>query len=92
MLGAGEMGAVYVAEEPAGGRRVALKLLALELARDERFRHRFLREASIAAGLDWSEELGRACRSSRRHRTLGEPTAQRRVTDVRELVGLQFIR
>jgi serine/threonine protein kinase len=46
------MGSVYVAEDPAAGRRVALKLLAPELARDERFRQRFLRESSIAAGLD----------------------------------------
>src|SRR5262249_24146733 len=36
----------------SGGRRVALKVLAPELARDERFRQRFLRESVIAAGLD----------------------------------------
>src|SRR5262249_44438852 len=34
------------------GGRVALKVLAPELARDDRFRLRFLRESGIAAGLD----------------------------------------
>jgi ABC-type oligopeptide transport system substrate-binding subunit/tRNA A-37 threonylcarbamoyl transferase component Bud32 len=52
LVGEGAMGAVYVAEDLAAGRRVALKLLAPELARDERFRQRFLRESSIAAGLE----------------------------------------
>jgi ABC-type transport system substrate-binding protein len=52
LLGQGAMGAVYVAEETAGGRRVALKLLAPELATDERFRARFLRETELAASLD----------------------------------------
>jgi hypothetical protein len=32
------MGAVYLAEEPVTGRRVALKLLVPDLAGDERFR------------------------------------------------------
>jgi serine/threonine-protein kinase len=50
-IGRGAMGAVYLAESEDGG-RVALKLLAPELAHDERFRRRFLREASLAAGLD----------------------------------------
>src|SRR5215471_1281674 len=52
LIGEGAMGAVYLAEEISGGRRVALKVLAPELARDERFRQRFLRESVIAAGLD----------------------------------------
>jgi ABC-type transport system substrate-binding protein len=52
LIGEGAMGAVYLAEEISGGRRVALKVLAPELARDERFRQRFLRESLIAAGLD----------------------------------------
>src|SRR4029078_2369204 len=36
----------------SSGRRVALKLLAPELARDERFRKRFLRESQLPGGLD----------------------------------------
>src|SRR5438093_4174289 len=52
LLGEGAMGRVYLAEETATGRRVALKLLAPELARDERFRRRFLRETELAASLD----------------------------------------
>jgi YVTN family beta-propeller protein len=46
------MGDVYRAEEQALGRKVALKVIAPELARDERFRERFLRESRIAASLD----------------------------------------
>jgi ABC-type transport system substrate-binding protein/tRNA A-37 threonylcarbamoyl transferase component Bud32 len=51
-LGEGAMGTVYLAEEANTRRRVALKLLAPELARDERFRRRFLRETQLAASLD----------------------------------------
>src|SRR5262245_54577348 len=51
LIAQGAMGAVYLAEAP-GGRRVALKLLSPELAHDERFRQRFLRESQLAAGLD----------------------------------------
>lgn len=52
LLGEGAMGTVYLADETASGRRVALKLLAPELATDERFRARFLRETELAASLD----------------------------------------
>jgi ABC-type transport system substrate-binding protein/tRNA A-37 threonylcarbamoyl transferase component Bud32/DNA-binding beta-propeller fold protein YncE len=52
LIGEGAMGAVYLTEDATGGRRVALKLLAPELARDERFRRRFLRESQLAATLD----------------------------------------
>jgi len=52
VVGEGAMGAVYLAEEISSGRRVALKLLAPELARDERFRKRFLRESQLAGSLD----------------------------------------
>jgi ABC-type transport system substrate-binding protein len=52
LLGEGAMGTVYVAEETTSARRVALKLLAPELASDERFRARFLRETELAGSLD----------------------------------------
>jgi ABC-type transport system substrate-binding protein/tRNA A-37 threonylcarbamoyl transferase component Bud32 len=52
LLGEGAMGTVYLARETSTGRRVALKLLAPELARDERFRQRFLRETELAASLE----------------------------------------
>src|SRR5437773_7259728 len=52
LLGKGAMGTVYSAEETSTKRRVALKLLAPELARDERFRRRFLRETELATSLD----------------------------------------
>ena len=51
LIGRGATGAVYLAEDPQG-QQVALKVLIPELARNERFRERFLREARIAASLD----------------------------------------
>ncbi|MBA2460690.1 MAG: protein kinase, partial [Actinobacteria bacterium] len=52
LIGRGGMGAVYRAEEQSLGRKVALKVIASELAEDHRFRERFLRESRIAASLD----------------------------------------
>jgi tRNA A-37 threonylcarbamoyl transferase component Bud32 len=52
VLGSGAMGTVYVAERVGSRERVALKLLAPELALDERFRQRFLRESQLAASLE----------------------------------------
>src|SRR6266700_3155861 len=52
LLGEGAMGAVYLAEEVATGHHVALKRLAPELARDDRFRERFVRESRVASSLD----------------------------------------
>ena len=53
-LGRGATGTVYLARDDALDRHVALKLLAPDLARDPRFRERFLRESRIAAGLEHS--------------------------------------
>jgi YVTN family beta-propeller protein len=52
LIGRGGMGAVYRAVEPGLGRKVALKVIASDLAEDRRFRERFLRESRIAASLD----------------------------------------
>jgi serine/threonine-protein kinase len=52
VLGRGGMSVVYLAEHLALGRKVALKLLAPQLADDDRFRERFVRESRIAAGME----------------------------------------
>jgi serine/threonine-protein kinase len=52
VLGRGGMSVVYVAEQLRLGRKVALKLLTSELAWDEQFRERFVRESRIAAAID----------------------------------------
>jgi serine/threonine-protein kinase len=52
VLGRGGMGTVYLATHTRLERRVALKVIASELADDAEFRTRFLRESQLAASLD----------------------------------------
>jgi pSer/pThr/pTyr-binding forkhead associated (FHA) protein len=52
VIGHGDMGVVYRAEELALQREVALKLILPEFSGDDRFRERFRRESRIAAAID----------------------------------------
>ena len=52
LAGRGGMSVVYRAEHLRLGRKVALKLLAPELATNEAFRDRFIRESRLAASID----------------------------------------
>ena len=52
VLGRGGMGTVFLARHARLDRRVALKVIAPELADDPDFRARFLRESQLAASLD----------------------------------------
>jgi len=52
LIGRGGMSVVYLAEHSGLKRKVALKLLASDLASDEAFRRRFVRESELAASLD----------------------------------------
>jgi hypothetical protein len=52
VIGRGGMGIVYLAEQRSLNRRVALKVIAPDLAVDVGFRARFVREAQLAASLE----------------------------------------
>jgi serine/threonine-protein kinase len=52
VLARGGMGTVFLATHERLARKVALKVIASDLARDEDFRARFLRESQLAASLD----------------------------------------
>src|SRR5919204_1659655 len=52
LLGRGGMSEVYRASHPRLGTSIALKLLARELADDDLFRERFVRESQLAASLN----------------------------------------
>jgi YVTN family beta-propeller protein len=52
VVGRGGMSVVYLAEDLRLRRKVAIKLLAPELAEDGRFRERFVRESTLAASID----------------------------------------
>jgi len=52
LLSRGGMGEVFLAEQDAPKRKVALKLLAPELSEDPGFRERFARESEAAASID----------------------------------------
>ncbi len=51
-VGEGGMGTVYLAEQVSVGRKVALKILHPEFARDQEFVKRFRQEARLAASLN----------------------------------------
>jgi pimeloyl-ACP methyl ester carboxylesterase/streptogramin lyase len=52
LLGRGGMGVVYLAEHSRLQRKAALKVLPADVAADENFRRRFIRESQIAASID----------------------------------------
>ena len=53
-IGTGGMSDVYVATDTLLGREVAIKMLKIDMARDENFRQRFRKEAQNSARLNLS--------------------------------------
>ena len=58
-IGTGGMSNVYVATDTLLGREVAVKMLKVDMARDENFRERFRREAQNSARLNHPQHRGR---------------------------------
>src|SRR5687768_17194514 len=52
VIGRGGMGVVYLAEQEALRRQVAVKVIASEFASDAEFRRRFERESRLAASIE----------------------------------------
>jgi serine/threonine protein kinase len=52
VIGRGGMSVIYLAEQVRLGRKVALKLLAPELAADDRYRERFAAESRLASSIN----------------------------------------
>src|SRR4051812_12018909 len=52
LIGRGGMAVVYRAEDMRLGRKVALKLLSPQLADNDQFRQRFIKESRLGASLD----------------------------------------
>jgi len=71
LIGRGGMGSVYLAEDQAMGRRVALKILSSELASDQAFRDRFIRESRVAASIE--DPRDRFIRESRVAASIEDP-------------------
>lgn len=57
-LGSGGMGEVYLARHPRLPRSYALKVLSADLSANDEYRHRFNREADLAAGLSHPHIVG----------------------------------
>jgi predicted Ser/Thr protein kinase len=87
-IGEGATGRVYLARDLAGSEQVALKLLNPDVAHDDRFRRRFLRETETAASLD-HPHIVRTLGSGEQNGTLYLAMAHVQGSDLRELLRQQ---